>query len=177
MLQGVLIDEAIEVLFQRAGDFGGATGARAIHQALRALVGKAMDPLAQGGIGKWSASETVCRRCPLTTSRTAWARRKTRASLVCFKKVSKVGRASSGKCSLRVRIWGSPAINYYKNIQILRHTMCLPSGLDHGIGHFMLFEVDSEARAPAPPIPKSPQTSSAASDRKSAPLPSSRQAG
>ena len=50
-------------------------------------------------------------------------------------------------------------------------------GLDHGIGHFMLFEVDSEARAPAPPIPKSPQTSSAASDRKSAPLPSSRQAG
>jgi hypothetical protein len=27
------------------------------------------------------------------------------------------------------------------------------AGLDHGIGHFMLFEVDSEARAPAPPIP------------------------
>jgi len=29
-------------------------------------------------------------------------------------------------------------------------------GLDHGIGHFMLFEVDSEARVPAPPMPKSP---------------------
>src|SRR4029453_6761981 len=42
--------------------------------------------------------------------------------------------------------------------------------------HFMLFEVDSEAQAPAPPMPKSPQTSSAASDRKSALLPSSRQA-
>jgi hypothetical protein len=48
-------------------------------------------------------------------------------------------------------------------------------GLDHGIGHFMLFEVDSEARVTAPPIPKSPRTSSAASDRKSAPLPLSRQ--
>ena len=52
MLEGVLIDEAIEVLFQLAGDFGRSTGARAIHQALRALVGKAMDPLAQGGIRK-----------------------------------------------------------------------------------------------------------------------------
>ena len=51
------------------------------------------------------------------------------------------------------------------------------AGIDHGIGHFMLFEVDSAARAPAPPLPKSPQTSSAASDRKNALLPSSRQAG
>jgi len=50
-------------------------------------------------------------------------------------------------------------------------------GLDHGIGHFRLFEVDSEVRAPALPSPKSPRTSSAASDRKSAPLPLSRQAG
>src|SRR6516165_7043660 len=50
-------------------------------------------------------------------------------------------------------------------------------GLDHGIGHFMLFEVGSAARAPVPPMPVSRQTSSAASDRKTAPLPSSRQAG
>src|SRR5215831_7290927 len=50
-------------------------------------------------------------------------------------------------------------------------------GFDHGIGHFMLFEVDSKAQAPAPPMPKSPRTSSAASDRKSAPQPSSCQAG
>jgi hypothetical protein len=52
MLEGVCIDEAIEVLFQRAGDFGRATGARAIHETLRALVGKAVDPLAQRRIGK-----------------------------------------------------------------------------------------------------------------------------
>ena len=50
-------------------------------------------------------------------------------------------------------------------------------GLDRGIGHFTLFEVDSKAGAPAPLIPISPQTSSAASDRKSALLPSSRQGG
>jgi hypothetical protein len=52
MLQGVLVDEAIEVLFQRAGDFGRSPGARAIHQPTRALGGKAIDPFAQRRIGK-----------------------------------------------------------------------------------------------------------------------------
>src|SRR6266852_2234740 len=65
-------------------------------------------------------------RRPLTTSRTAWARRKTRASLVCFKNVSKVGRASSGKCSLRVRMRVVSRINYYKNISTPRHPTWLP---------------------------------------------------
>jgi hypothetical protein len=58
-----------------------------------------------------------------------------------------------------------------------KNGFCGESGLDQGIGHFMLFEVDSAARAPAPLIPKSPQTLSAASDRKSVLLPSSRPAG
>ena len=52
MLQGVLIDEAIEVLFQLTGDFRRSSRARAIDETLRALAGKAIDPLAQGGIGK-----------------------------------------------------------------------------------------------------------------------------
>jgi hypothetical protein len=52
VLEGVLVDEPIEVVRQRAGHFGWATGAGAIHQALNSLVGKAMDPLAQRGIGK-----------------------------------------------------------------------------------------------------------------------------
>jgi hypothetical protein len=47
-----LIDQTIEVLFQLARDCGRATGARAIHETLRAVVGKAVDPLAQGRIGK-----------------------------------------------------------------------------------------------------------------------------
>jgi hypothetical protein len=47
-----LIDEPIEVLFQLAGELGRSTGARAIDQPPRALVRKAMAPLAQGGIGK-----------------------------------------------------------------------------------------------------------------------------
>ena len=60
VLQGVLIDEAIEVLFQLAGDFRRATRARAIDETRRALTGKAIDPLAEGGIGKLrSVSETV----------------------------------------------------------------------------------------------------------------------
>ena len=47
-----MIDEAIEMLFQLAGHCGRSTRARAIDQPLRALAGKAMDPLAQRGIGK-----------------------------------------------------------------------------------------------------------------------------
>jgi hypothetical protein len=52
VLEGVLVDKPIEVVCQRTGDFGRATGAGAIHQALASLVGEAMDPLAQRGIGK-----------------------------------------------------------------------------------------------------------------------------
>ena len=52
VLQGVLIDEVIEIAFQCARDFGRAPGARAIHQPLRAVAGKAVDLLAEGGIGK-----------------------------------------------------------------------------------------------------------------------------
>ena len=43
-------------------------------------------------------------------------------------------------------------------------------GLDHGIGHIRLVEADSEEREVAPPIPKSPQTSTAASARKMYPF-------
>ena len=52
MVQGVLIDEAIEVHCECTGHFGRSTGARAVDEALDTFMGKAMDPLAQGGIGK-----------------------------------------------------------------------------------------------------------------------------
>ena len=52
VLEGVLVDEPIEVVCQLAGHFGRATGAGAIYQALDPLVGEAMAPLAQRGIGK-----------------------------------------------------------------------------------------------------------------------------
>jgi hypothetical protein len=61
---------------------------------------------------------------------------------------------------------------YGINLQILD----MFRGLDHGIGHFRVAAEDSEARAATPPIPKSTQTSTVASDRKIAPRPSSRQA-
>ena len=50
MLQGVLIDEAIEVLFQLACDFGRSPGAWSIQQALGPLMRKALHPLTQGRI-------------------------------------------------------------------------------------------------------------------------------
>src|SRR5437870_11238033 len=49
-----------------------------------------------------------------------------RASLVCCKNVSKVGRASWGKCSLRVRIRVVSRIKYYKNISTPRHPTWFP---------------------------------------------------
>jgi hypothetical protein len=52
MVQGVLIDETVQVLFQCTGHFGGATGAKAIGEALDPLVGEAMHPFAQRRIGK-----------------------------------------------------------------------------------------------------------------------------
>jgi hypothetical protein len=52
VLQGVLIDEAIEVLFQFARHFGRSPGAGAIQQALGPLLRKALHPFAEGGIGQ-----------------------------------------------------------------------------------------------------------------------------
>jgi hypothetical protein len=52
MLERVLVDEAIDVVRQGIRHFRRATRAGAIHQALYPLVGKAMDPLTQRGIGK-----------------------------------------------------------------------------------------------------------------------------
>ena len=52
VLQGGLIDEAVEMLFECTRDFRGSTGARAIHQALDPLMGKAMHPFAPGRLGK-----------------------------------------------------------------------------------------------------------------------------
>jgi hypothetical protein len=50
MLQRVLINEAIEVLFEGTGHFRGAPGARSIHEPLHPLVGKTIDPLAESRI-------------------------------------------------------------------------------------------------------------------------------
>ena len=52
MLQGVWIDEALEMRFQCTRHCGRSTGAGTITQALGALVGKAMDPRAEGGRGQ-----------------------------------------------------------------------------------------------------------------------------
>jgi hypothetical protein len=52
MLQRVLVDEAIEVVRQGAGHFGWATGTGAILEPLDPMGGKAVDPFAQGRIGK-----------------------------------------------------------------------------------------------------------------------------
>src|SRR5262245_28979383 len=52
VLEGVLGDEPIEVVRPLACYFAWAAGAGALRQALDPLVGEAMDPLAQGRIGK-----------------------------------------------------------------------------------------------------------------------------
>jgi hypothetical protein len=52
MVQGVLIDEAVEVLFEGTRQFARASGTGAVQQALRSVLGKALHPFAEGGIGK-----------------------------------------------------------------------------------------------------------------------------
>jgi hypothetical protein len=52
MVERVFVHEAIKVLGECTGDFGGSTGAGTIHQPLAPLVREAMDPLAHGRIGQ-----------------------------------------------------------------------------------------------------------------------------
>jgi hypothetical protein len=52
VLEWVLIDETVEVLFECARDFAWSPRTRPIHQACHALVGKALHPFAEGRIGK-----------------------------------------------------------------------------------------------------------------------------
>jgi hypothetical protein len=52
VLDRVLVDETMEVHFECTGPLGRSPGARAVDEALCALVRKAMDPLAQGSIRK-----------------------------------------------------------------------------------------------------------------------------
>jgi hypothetical protein len=47
----IVIDEAVEMLFECTGHFARTTGAWAISHSLRSLMGKALDPLSQGRIG------------------------------------------------------------------------------------------------------------------------------
>ena len=52
LLERVLLDEALEMLFEFAGHFARSSRARAIEEALGPLPGKALHPFAQGGIGE-----------------------------------------------------------------------------------------------------------------------------
>jgi hypothetical protein len=64
VLEGVFIDEAVEMLFKFARDFRGSTGTRAIQQALDPLIGKAMHPFAQGRIGKLERLRDMLKALP-----------------------------------------------------------------------------------------------------------------
>jgi hypothetical protein len=52
MLQGGLLDEALKVPFEGTSYCGRAAGARAVDEALRTFMGKALHPFTEGGIGK-----------------------------------------------------------------------------------------------------------------------------
>jgi hypothetical protein len=52
MVQRVLLDETIEVHVEGTRDFGRSAGAWAVDKARGTFMGKAMDPCAEGGIGK-----------------------------------------------------------------------------------------------------------------------------
>src|SRR5262245_43715675 len=52
MLEGVLIDESVELGFDRAGHFGWSAATGAVQEAAGAFASKALDPFSQGGVGE-----------------------------------------------------------------------------------------------------------------------------
>ena len=52
MLEGVLIDELVELALKRAGHVGGSAATGAVQEAAGAFAGKALDPFSQGGVGE-----------------------------------------------------------------------------------------------------------------------------
>ena len=85
MMEGVFVHEAIKVLGQCTGDFRRATGAGAIHQTLDPLVREAMDPLAQGGIGKVQRVGHRLEALAFDDLAPGLGTTETRASLVCLR--------------------------------------------------------------------------------------------
>ena len=124
ILQGVLINETIEVSFQCTGHFGRSPGAGTIAQALGALVGKAIDPLAEGGIGQRERIGDGLQALPFDDFTDCLSATEDSGLFRLFNTVSNVGRASSGKWSWRVRIGRPFHIKYYKKTQIWHLTSC-----------------------------------------------------
>jgi hypothetical protein len=52
MLEGVLIDQAVEMGFDRAGHFSRSAAAGALQEAAGTFTSKALHPFSQGGVGK-----------------------------------------------------------------------------------------------------------------------------
>jgi hypothetical protein len=52
VLKGILIDKAVEMLFEGAGHFAWSPGTRSIQQTLWPLLRKALHPFSESGIGQ-----------------------------------------------------------------------------------------------------------------------------
>ena len=52
MLEGVLIDELVELGFDLAGHFGGSAATGAVQKAAGTFLSKAFHPCSQGGVGQ-----------------------------------------------------------------------------------------------------------------------------
>jgi hypothetical protein len=107
--QGVLLNQPLEVLFQLAGHCGRSTRALAVHQAVHPLVGKAVDPCAEGGRGKVQRVGNRLETLPFDDVADSLGTAEDPGFFGLVRKVSRVGRASSGK--------------YYTNRMRSRHTM------------------------------------------------------
>ena len=120
MLQGVLIEEAVELLFQLTGDFGGTSGARAIEEPPDALRGKAMHPFPQGRIRKLECLGNVLD----TLSFHNIAYRLGTAKDTGFLRLSQAGVSCGQRMIREVQFegphGGGSIIKYYKNTTIPR---------------------------------------------------------
>ena len=67
--------------------------------------------------------QTLWRHWPVTTSRTAWARRESRVVFVCLMKLSKVGRAASENWEFESLHEDAILSKYSKNYENRPHDM------------------------------------------------------
>jgi len=130
LLAGVLLTEAIAVLRSCARDFGGATGARAIHEALRALVGKAIDPRAQRGRGQLEGVGDRVEALPFDDSAHGWGTTEDTGRLGLLEEGVSSRKSVLGKVEFegphRGRLQNKILQKYYQNISTPRHPTWLP---------------------------------------------------
>jgi hypothetical protein len=124
MVQRVLVDKTIEVLRQRTGHFGRATGSGAIGEPLDPLMGKAMDPFTQRRIGKVECVRDRLEAATLDDGAHGLSPPEHTGLLGLFQEAIYSGQGLLGKVEFEGPHKGISRKKYYKKLQKVYITLC-----------------------------------------------------